>query len=149
MITKDIATARREEVEALATRNGGTITPQQIVDFARDPNTAMHTLFVWDDTEVAKRYREVQAATFLRVRVRLTPAQQDEPVLVRAYVNLSTDRGSSVFRPIETVLSDETMRATLLSDAKRELIAVKQKYGHLQELSHVWDALSVPVQIAA
>jgi hypothetical protein len=149
MISHHIAAQRRDELSALVAAHGGAITPAQVVNFARNPATALHGLFVWDDTEAARKYREVQAQTYLRAVVRLIPRENDEPVSVRAFVSLSTDRGSSVYRPIVDVLNDDEARAVLVADAQRELAALKQKYAHLQELAHVWDAIAEPVRLAA
>lgn len=142
MISREIATRRRDEVETLIVDNGGTITPQQIVAFATAPTTALHSLFVWDDTVAAQLYRETQASMYLRAAVRLIPRDNDEPLSVRAFVHLSTERGQHVYRPVVDVLSDPSQRDVMIRDALSELNGVRQKYAHLEELALVWDAIS-------
>ncbi len=138
----ELARQRREELDALVAQHGGTITPAQVVAFAADPATALHTVFCWDDTEAARRFREVQAAQYLRAVVRFVPRPNDEPVAVRAYVHLSSDRGEHLYRPVVSVLDDDAQRAQLVADAMRELHAFRAKYQHLSELAGVFDALA-------
>jgi hypothetical protein len=148
MTKAEVAAARRRELEQLVWQHSGTITPAQVVEFAADPETALHTLFTWDDTEAARKYREVEAAKFLRAVVKLIPRENDEPLMVRAFVSLSTDRRTEhVYRPIVDVLDDEERRVVMVQDAKRELAGVKQKYAHLHELARVWDAIADAVAV--
>lgn len=144
-----LAAVRRQELDALVERHGGTITPAQVVEFAADPGTALHALFVWDDSEAARRYREVQAAQYLRVVMRLIPREGDEPTAVRAFVSLSVDRGTGVYRPIVAVLSDDEQRAQLVQDAMRELAAFRRKYAHLEELASVFGVIDAAPARAA
>ena len=38
----------KQRLRAIAARNNGTLTPQQVVDDARDPGSPLHGLFEWD-----------------------------------------------------------------------------------------------------
>ena len=148
MTRAEIAQARREELAGLVQQHGGTVTPAQVVAFAENPETAMHTLFTWDDTEAARKYREVEAAKYLRAVVKLIPRENKEPLVVRAFVSLSTDRRTEhVYRPILDVLGDDERRAVMVEDAKRELVGIRQKYAHLNELAQVWDAIADAVAV--
>lgn len=40
---------------------GETVKPSDVVELARDENTALHNLFTWDDSVAAERYREHEA----------------------------------------------------------------------------------------
>jgi hypothetical protein len=140
---RDLAARRREELTALVEESGGTITPKQIVAFAANEATALHSLFLWDNDEAAQLYRESQAAKYLRAVVTMVPRPDGPPITVRAFVSLSSDRESSgAYRPIMQVLDDDEQRETLLRDALTELAALQRKYGHLEELRSAWDALS-------
>lgn len=133
------AGARRLELERLARAHDDTVTPAQLVAYATDPRTALHTLFTWDDRVAGPKYRELEAAQYLRAVVTLLHVEGHEPKSVRAFVSLSSDRdGTHVYRPITAVLQDHTQRALLVDDVRRELLAMKRKYGHLQELATVW-----------
>jgi DNA transposition AAA+ family ATPase len=148
MTRAQVAEARRMELEQLVWANGGTITPAQVVSFAENPDTALHSLFTWDDTEAARQWRESEAQSYMRAVVRLIPRDNAEPLVVRAFVSLSTDRRMDhVYRPITDVLEDDDRRAVLVEDAKREMIALKRKYAHLHELAQVWDAIAEAIDV--
>lgn len=53
-------------LNAMSKSNGGRITPQQIVDAARDEDSALHKFFEWNDGIAAENYRLMQARTLLR-----------------------------------------------------------------------------------
>jgi hypothetical protein len=148
MTRAQVAAARRAEIEQLFRSNRGTVTPAQVVAFAENPATALHSLFTWDDSEAARQWREAQAASYMRAVVKLIPRENAEPLVVRAFVSLSTDRRADhVYRPITDVLDDDERRAVLVEDAKREMIALKRKYAHLHELAQVWDAIAEAVDV--
>ena len=58
------------EIETLH-RDGARLTPLQIIEQSRSPNSALHRYFTWDDTEAAHAFRVIQAKQVLRVVVRI------------------------------------------------------------------------------
>jgi len=138
----NLAELRRAELMALAASHDGTLSPAAVVAHASNSTSALHALFTWDDTIAAARWREEQASQYLRAVVTLLPGHDGTLVRVRAFVSLSVERGPGhVYRPIESVMSNDERRAVLLADAKRELAALKVKYAELTELSSVWTVL--------
>ena len=134
------APTQSEEVLELARRSGGMVTPDQVVEFARDPETALHKAFEWDDTEAARQYRIEQARGVIR---RVLVSVEDRPAH-RALVSVSIERagdGASPYRLVNDVMRDDTLRQAMLDDAIRELKAAKTKYGHLAQLAKVWNAV--------
>ena len=59
MIT--LTTPQREALIALAELHQGRITPEMVVDAARDPNSPLHSAFTWDDAQAAHEHRLAQA----------------------------------------------------------------------------------------
>jgi hypothetical protein len=49
--------ARLAELRQIEQKAGGVLQPESVVDFARNPKTALHGAFTWDDTEAARKYR--------------------------------------------------------------------------------------------
>lgn len=47
-------------------RNGGILTPNAVLDDARDASSPLHDQFEWDDTEAAHQYRLQQARALIR-----------------------------------------------------------------------------------
>ena len=130
-------TAIQAELQQIQAANGGVLRPEAVVEFARDPATALHRRFTWDDNEAAHQYRLWQAREVIRVCVTILP-QSDEPV--RTYVSLTSDRikEGGGYRTTESVLSIAEQRAELLDQALRELAAWQAKYRQIKELAAVF-----------
>jgi len=56
--------AAREAVLALERR--GRLTPEEVVDEARDPDSPLHRYFEWDDSAAAEAWRLNQARSMIR-----------------------------------------------------------------------------------
>lgn len=75
----------QEKIRELAERNGGTITPAEVVEAAKDVTSPLHTYFTWDDSEAACKYREDEARVLIRsVRIVITtsPFLETAPAFV-------------------------------------------------------------------
>jgi hypothetical protein len=68
----------KEELEAIAA--GGVLHPADVVEAARNPNSAMHNQFEWDDSEAAEAYRLQQARALIR-RVKVNVVRSDQEVV--------------------------------------------------------------------
>lgn len=112
----------------------GTATPEALVDLARDPTSAIHAYFEWDDTKAAEQYRRVQARYYLRsITVEYT-TEYAGGLEVRAFVPTHVDGGGRVWRPtLEVAATEEGMRE-LLATAKAELRAFQKKYSQFRVL---------------
>lgn len=134
--------AQKKEIDALVTKHGGSLPPERVVEFASNPRTALHSAFQWDDTEAAREYRLWQARSLIRCLVTIVECDGAN-VVTRAFVSLVEDRGQGEagYRPIETVLSDDAMRAKLLDAARQDMERFQVKYGTLAELASVFVAM--------
>lgn len=76
----------RKELEKLGSK--GILTPEQVIEKARNPKSALHSQFDWDDSTAAHSHRIQQARVLIkRVRVEIVRADQtviQAPVFVRA-----------------------------------------------------------------
>lgn len=135
------------QVEALmeiARRHGGTITPRQVVDEARDESSVLHGAFTWDDAIAADKYRILEAQHLIR-ECRVTIQQGDRKTQTFAFVGVSTDRiGAAADNPYR-VASDVAQNTDLMAiaerDALEQLKAVKRRFEHLKRLNAVWAAI--------
>jgi len=67
------AEAIKAALEAIAERNGGTLTPTAIVAEAANPSSVLHGEFTWDDQEAAAERRLDQARSLIRsVKIKFT-----------------------------------------------------------------------------
>ena len=139
----------QKELEAIRDANNGMISPEKVVEFARDPNTAMHAKFTWDNGRAAHEYRLWQARAMIRVQVAYLPQSPGTPV--RAYVSLSTERNSETggYRPIQFVLKTKPLRDQLLADALSELEAFRRKYSTLKALAPVFAAMDNVIALSS
>jgi len=85
-LTRQRMAAIREELERLGTET--LLTPETVVEAARDPRSPLHSQFEWDDEAAGEAYRIQQARALIkRVRVDVVRADQTvihAPVFVRA-----------------------------------------------------------------
>lgn len=131
------------ELQDIRKQGNGVITAEAVVEYAKDPATALHSRFNWDDTEAARLYRIHQARQVIRVHV-YTPEQSD--VTVRAFYSLEGERGQKGsgggYRHIEDILSDPARYNMLLEQAIRDATVFQQKYMRLTELRPIMDAIA-------
>ena len=131
------------ELERIALANDGVLRQEDVVAFARDPSTALHSQFDWDDTEAAHQWRLQKAAQVIRMQVRVL---EEDAASVRAYVSLTPDRANGGgYRMMASVLSNEELSRQMMLDALAELSAVRRKYRTLQRLSGVWNEIDAAV----
>lgn len=131
--------AVQAELEAIAAQCGGVLPARAVVDFARNPDTALHQRFTWDDGEAAEKWR-LQEARHIIASVKIEPRPD---VTVRAWCSLPDDRigDEPVYRPVVKVLSNADLRAQLLKSVVDELGRFKAKHKNLSELASVWKAI--------
>ena len=129
-----------QELQKIQQAGGGLLKAEDVVEFAKDPATALHSQFEWEDTEAARLYRLQQARAVIRLHVRVIA---DDQAPVRAFVSLKSDRADGGgYRATVDVLADEHMRTQLLQDALRDLHGLRKKYEALQALRPVWEAMA-------
>lgn len=122
-----------KELEIIRSQNAdGVLVPAEVVEYAKDENTALHDRFEWDDTAAAIAYRIEQARHLIRVVV----LQAHENV--RQYVSLTVDRKDPAgggYRRIDDVLLRKDWRELMLDEARREFEFFEMKYQALVELA--------------
>jgi ribosome-associated translation inhibitor RaiA len=130
--------AESEHLRAL--NPNGLLVPDDVVDFARNPNTAWHSQFEWDDTKAAHQFRLVRARTVIRV---LVVYEQNTGQPIKGFVSLVSQRQQprGGYDSTINVLSNEETREELLADALSELRRVQAKYSMLAELADVFAAI--------
>ena len=51
----------KAELELIRIQHGGVLQAEDVIAYAKDPDTALHQEFEWDDNEAAHQYRLEQA----------------------------------------------------------------------------------------
>lgn len=130
----------RKELEQIRKAHRGILRAEDVVEFARNPETSLHEKFQWDDTEAAKQYRLWQARQVISVYV--TVLSDDSPP-VKAYVSLVDDRSQpgGGYRAVADVMKDPERRTLLLQQALGELKRFQAKYRAIKELAGVFSEI--------
>lgn len=126
-----------EEIRRIADRDGGLLSPEAVVEHARDPSSALHTRFEWDDTEAARCWRLEQARQLIRVHVEVVDGDA-EPV--RTYVSLRRDRVGAngqapTYRALRDVMLDPQLRQELLTEAAADVRWLQSKFRALKQIA--------------
>lgn len=138
----ELAEARRLELAEITKRHRGKLRPVDVVEYAKNPGTYLHSLFTWNDTEAASQYRLQQASAYIRAVAVIEPhPDSGKSISYRAYVSLPNDRGTGVYRHIDAVSRDHDMRESLLEQARSDYAAFRKKYSGLKELAAVWSSM--------
>ena len=129
--------------------NGG-LTAMRLLEKSRPEDALLHGCFEWDDTKAAEAHRLFQARYFIG-NIVITQID-DKPVqMTRAFVNISdaSHAETACYKPVRVALSDADSREIVLSNALRELMRFKEKYGSLTELTEIIDAIDAYIGGAA
>jgi len=121
-------------------KKDGTLRPESVVAFAKNPKTVLHKHFEWDDTVAAHQHRLHQARMIIRVSVMVISNDDDKKY--RVFYSLKSDRSNGIgYRPMVSIFSDEDLKKQMLQDALEDMQAFKQRYIELKELSEVFEAM--------
>lgn len=127
----------------LYVRNG-RLTPRDVLDEAADPESPLHSRFVWDDEAAGERYRLDQAARLIR-SVKITVERgRGRTYAVRAFPHVPSapdeddDTELASYVPTETVAADPRMRALVQARMEREWRSLRRRY---QDTVGFWDVV--------
>ena len=130
-----------EHLKTLEAKHG-RVTRELLLDSAKHKESPVHSLFEWDDTKAAEKFR-LHQATVIICSLRVTAKEENtEPVVVRAYVTADPHQEVSSYFNVHDALKDSTMRKKVLAMARREAEAFRRKYKSLVELAHVIEAIN-------
>lgn len=115
------------EIQEIAEAGGGVLLPAAVVEAARDPTSAMHSHFQWDDTEAAIAYRLSQARELIRsVKVYVTTEtfRIAAPAYVRDPDRVQRDQGYASIARIRT--NEDAARDVVVAEFSRAAAAVRR-----------------------
>lgn len=122
------------------------IAARDVVNFARNPATALHNRFNWNDSEAAQAYRLWQAReVIIQIAVKLVEGKEEK---YRIFVSLVSDRkrDGGGYRSIQAILRNPKLRRQFLAEALADFQRWKSKYHTLVELAEIFDAGSRTIQ---
>ncbi len=130
------------ELETVKSRSpDGLLKPEDVVEFAKSPDTTLHSRFQWDDSKAAHSYRIDQAREIIQ-RVFVTVLEKPETEH-RAFVSLVTDRvrDGGGYRTLVEVMNSAAHRATYVRQALNDVTFWRQKYEAIVELQPIFAAI--------
>ena len=116
----------------IAKRSGGRLLVDDVLAEAKSESSPLHRHFEWDDSEAADQYRRQQARALIqRCRIQL---METEPVQIRAFVSLPTDReNGGGYRLITEVAGDVYLKEEMLRDIRMTITRWTQKLHLLDQ----------------
>uniref|UniRef100_A0A6M3XSX5 Uncharacterized protein n=1 Tax=viral metagenome TaxID=1070528 RepID=A0A6M3XSX5_9ZZZZ len=125
-IARELETVRKNSPD-------GILRAEDVVEYARDSSTVLHSQFEWDDNKAAQEYRIWQARHIISVTVTVLPRVNGS---IRAYVSLTPDRHTEGggYRQVARVLRNKSQRDQMLDDALADFKRFEEKYKVLKAL---------------
>lgn len=112
------------------------ITPETVVQYAENPESELHKCFEWSNEIAAKKWRLHTARNLIGSFVLIKKEPEEQPKRV---FQISSD--TNVYQPVTFFMRNESEYELLLSRAKAELNAIKNRYQQIVELENVFTAI--------
>lgn len=123
-----------EELNKISTE---TITPEQIIDVAKDENNLLHQFFEWNDTVAADKYRKIQAQQMLCKITYVVDDKDENPK--RYYHNISYS--TNEYHPVQYIFQHEDSYEILKKRAIDYLKGAEKRFRDISEFQEVWDVI--------
>jgi len=120
----------------LQNNNYGLVTPDQLVEHARNPNNLLHQLFEWDDSTAAEQFRLEQARNILRslvYEIEIIPGKVEE---IRYTVNVMQN-GRNGYVAIESALASEELSRQVIDEAGKYVQMAVKRLRQYRELAKI------------
>lgn len=123
----------------------GFVTPEMVLEDAKNKNSPLHDYFDWNDREAAASWRIEQAKYLIR-HIVVTIINDEKPETIRQFYSITpTSEMKSdaprVYVTLDSVLSDVDKRKEVIGYALRELEGWKARYKQYSELSGLIEIL--------
>jgi hypothetical protein len=119
-----------EEIQQI----GNDVTPQQIVDRAKDEASELHKCFEWDNEKAAEKFRLSQARQVIHHLVIKESVNKPDRPPIRLMHKTEEAEG---YKPFTLIVKDPDEYTKLLNRARAELRAFKAKYRSISELEDI------------
>jgi hypothetical protein len=111
----------------------GELTPQIVVDVARDEAHPLHSRFEWNDAVAGEAWRREQAHRLIqKAKIEYRPEGDGPPRLIRGFVAVPKADGFA-FDPVEEVAEDPFRKQLVLNAMEREWKALLKRYQEYEE----------------
>jgi hypothetical protein len=129
----DETTSLRECLQGIYERYQ-ELTPELVLDEARDTSHPLHSKFEWDDSIAAEAHRREQARHLIRtVKVSFVKADGGTGTVRQYHAVRRNDSPRRSYRKVEELATDDLARMVLLQEMKRDYQRMKERYGSFKE----------------
>lgn len=128
----------------------GKVTSASFLEYSRPETSETHSMFEWDDSIAAEKYRLRQSAAIIgqiEVEIQYIDTQQEASEIqitpVPAFVNVAgkSTRASATFANVVTAHEDSALWKQVMQNALGELNTFKRKYARYKEFAKVISAI--------
>lgn len=118
-------------LEVISAKAGGHLTPDAVVDAAKDRKSILHRHFEWNDEKAAHAYRLDQARSVIRA-IHMD-GQETENGMARAFMSIREKSGTT-YRNLNDVLNSQDLQQRVLAQAERDLLAWETRYKSIEDV---------------
>jgi hypothetical protein len=138
-VPADVVGGVLEEIEA----RDGAVTKEAFLEESRPEDAPTHRMFEWDDAKAAEKYRLVQSKNIINNLKVVIQKNDEEPMALKAFVNVSSGSqfSSGRYIRVEAAIADDRSRGVMFRNALAELGSFKRKYRELTELEDIFRAI--------
>ena len=121
----------------LMKKNGGNLTPEMILDFARPKKSPLHDYFEWDNTKAAEQWRLHRARIMTtRIFFNSVSGPKDTVTKHRYFASVrDPDAGTRSYVSAVRGLANEDQREQIIADAKQYLRSARDALARLKVLT--------------
>lgn len=127
-------------IEMLREKFKGELTPEDILEDAKNGNSPLHSFFEWSDSAAAHQHRLAQARGLIRSVVAIYVQDEAPPVRQRAYVNIKKAGEPQHYRELSHAMSRKDTRDVVLRRAWSEFQQWRKRYKDMKEFADFFDA---------
>ncbi len=123
-------------IDKIAAKNNGEITPQLVLEAAKNKKNALHNCFEWNNDKAGERYRLWQARQLIGSIV--VDIQINEPEQTRAFVSINIPEQTPSYYSIANVADDSLKLDMVIKNAKRQMLIIAAQikiYERMQKVA--------------
>lgn len=124
----------------------GKVTSASFLEYSRPETSETHSMFEWDDSIAAEKYRLRQSAAIIgQIEVHIEYIDNQEEInpveinAIPAFVNVAgkSPKASATFVNVVTAVDNKNMWKQVVQNAVAELSAFKRKYSRFKEFEKI------------
>jgi hypothetical protein len=134
-----------KELKEIAEKHDGVLKPINVIAFAKNPETALHKAFEWDNTIAGQFWRLEQARKLIQFSIEIKKIKNKD-IAVRVFLSPKPNekfnvKGDGGYKLVTNLLKSKMGREEILQTALDELESFRKKYHWLSELVGVFSAI--------